>query len=363
MKRFYRKFFILLLSVMTGYLATLLLPIQLFTNRSWEALSPLHPEWFDYAPFYPNQSLVFRNEQGDTGMSTGAAIEREIIFETDSNGYRNSEIHNQYDIILVGDSFVVGSGLTQSNTLQGVLETQFGKRVYGVAPGNLAALVNMPHLFRPAPKFVIWAMAAESNFSLSEDASQITLSVQKTINNRPQIINNTLISVDRLIRLPVYMRNYLFARTNPNIDDRYVKSDSSDMLFLPFRLTPFVYNAGQMGQTIAHLQSYDELFKTMDIQLIVVPIPDKTTIYFDEIPEDQRPQQTREDRQRITVEAIRQMQANDIAVVDTITLFNDIYESGTDALYQYDDTHWSAYGVEQVATALMDIIEGSRDVE
>jgi hypothetical protein len=57
---------------------------------------------------------------------------RDVEFVTDSRGYRNRNEYAGEDQILLGDSFLVGNGITQSQTLPEVLRTTYGLPVYSL---------------------------------------------------------------------------------------------------------------------------------------------------------------------------------------------------------------------------------------
>ncbi len=64
---------------------------------------------------------------------------REITFSTDSLGYRNDWDYADQEIVLVGDSFVVGNGMTQSDTIVAQLLVRYGFLSYSAAfPGYVS---------------------------------------------------------------------------------------------------------------------------------------------------------------------------------------------------------------------------------
>ncbi|MBN1384138.1 MAG: SGNH/GDSL hydrolase family protein [Elusimicrobia bacterium] len=64
---------------------------------------------------------------------------RNIIFRTDSYGFRNNpaENHKVYDVVILGDSFGAGTGTTQDRTWVNILNTRYGLRTYNLSvPGS-----------------------------------------------------------------------------------------------------------------------------------------------------------------------------------------------------------------------------------
>ena len=64
---------------------------------------------------------------------------RDMIFKTDSLGFRNNSDYLSQSFILVGDSFIAGSGITQKHTLSSVLKSRYQAETYsmGVAGAGL----------------------------------------------------------------------------------------------------------------------------------------------------------------------------------------------------------------------------------
>ena len=58
---------------------------------------------------------------------------RRVSFQTDSAGYRNQEDYSDQKFVLNGDSFVVGNGLDQADTIGEVLRRDFGLHTYSIA--------------------------------------------------------------------------------------------------------------------------------------------------------------------------------------------------------------------------------------
>ena len=57
---------------------------------------------------------------------------RKIIFKTDSLGFRNNSNYNAQPFVLVGDSFIAGTGNTQKHTLSSVLKNKYKVDTYSM---------------------------------------------------------------------------------------------------------------------------------------------------------------------------------------------------------------------------------------
>lgn len=93
----------------------------------------------------PYGDLVAIDRQTPIGM----AEPRRVHFKTDSRGFRNEREFNNQRFILVGDSFVVGNGTDEPDTLSGILQRTFGIEVYNVAYPS-----DPPDYYRRAQEFL-----------------------------------------------------------------------------------------------------------------------------------------------------------------------------------------------------------------
>ena len=77
---------------------------------------------------------------GDLAAMTGDPAYREprkIEFRTDVLGFRNDTVPAQVDVILLGDSFAAGAGVTQRETVAHILAARHGLSVYNLSyPGG-----------------------------------------------------------------------------------------------------------------------------------------------------------------------------------------------------------------------------------
>ena len=61
---------------------------------------------------------------------------REVLFQTDHLGFRNGNIHEPIDLIVLGDSFTAGIGTSQNKIFSRVLESLYGRSVTTVRGFN-----------------------------------------------------------------------------------------------------------------------------------------------------------------------------------------------------------------------------------
>jgi hypothetical protein len=132
------------------------LPIYFFTFRNWEALLAVNVRPAE-GPFYPDMEVKRRDEHGDRlGFSDNRPKTVEWI--TDHDGYRNrprADSAGRYDIVLVGDSLIVGSYLDQKDGLAEVLERKCGCAVFSYAAMPKIGFFFDPKFQQRPPKAVV----------------------------------------------------------------------------------------------------------------------------------------------------------------------------------------------------------------
>jgi hypothetical protein len=97
------------------------LPFDFFTFRVWEALLVDELKPIIAAPFYPNQHII-KDEVGDIVPHTEKEAIKHVEWFTDDYGFRKKEKKGPWDIVVIGDSNIAGSSLTQDDMLTEVLE-------------------------------------------------------------------------------------------------------------------------------------------------------------------------------------------------------------------------------------------------
>jgi hypothetical protein len=125
------------------------LPIDPLTFRAWEALSRYRPPG---TAFEPNRRYVRDRSYGDAaamGNLSDLRQYRREAFTTDARGFRNAAAAHEdgIDAILAGDSFAVGSGVTDDATLSVMLSRALRCEVYNAGgmppdPDRLRALAQ-----------------------------------------------------------------------------------------------------------------------------------------------------------------------------------------------------------------------------
>ena len=101
-----------------------ILPIEFFTFRVWEAIWVRKYGKILHGPFYPNIEIT-KIEEGDLAAHTRFAIKKKVRWMTDRYGYRKQNTDLQkHEIVIIGESNIAGSNLTQEDILSEVLVLQ-----------------------------------------------------------------------------------------------------------------------------------------------------------------------------------------------------------------------------------------------
>ncbi len=104
--------------------------------------------------YKPNSTVEnFKQPFGDlygiSNYTASSVIEpRTVTYRIDSLGYRNDRPFREGDLVIVGDSFIVGTGVTQEETLANRLSKKLGRGVYSLSfPGDPPNYVSLLEQF------------------------------------------------------------------------------------------------------------------------------------------------------------------------------------------------------------------------
>jgi alginate O-acetyltransferase complex protein AlgJ len=362
MKKFSLKLLLFLLPALILMLIDLLSPLNAFTFREWEALEFTYP-YFSHSQFYPDQKISM-TEYGDRGRHTQFEIAKYTTWKTDAFGYRNSTFIKDPDVLLIGDSYFVGSSLSEENTMNTQLQDSLDLvsrrhyKIYNISPNPFERFdFFLKSNLLQNPRVIVLGAVERTINSLEPLGPDRQLTAkEKLVNKMIDIIPTSLtVTVDRMVKFNLI--RYISVKLNPNdwinkIDELKKgrttadKNSSKKMLFF--------YSAGEVKEksdsvtkrSIAALLSYKQYCERRGITFIFVPLPDKETIYYDLLSDglQQRNYLTNLDS------ALR---TNKIHTMNTFDMFiRSKKENPGRILYQYDDTHWGPEGVKIVAGQL-----------
>jgi alginate O-acetyltransferase complex protein AlgJ len=329
------------------------LPSNFFTFRVWEAatvksLLPLFP-----GSFYPNQNLSMI-EEGDLGHHTPKAVKRTADWSIDSFGFRNSKSNcDFFPLVLVGDSTAVGTGVTQDQTLANRL---ISKNIcsYSFATGSLTEFLRDYPKMYSQPKIVIMPRIEralsylekleEKNF---KDSTLRSLAWKLRSNDTFQFISKIL---DRSINsnMLYYIKNRLLTSNIKNTlqSEKQKEATRSNYEKLSFEeKVMFIEgdsaNADRSDEEIQKiadtLEGYQVTLKARGMHFIFMPVPNKETILYFLLP-SKKPS-------NFLPRLFSELSKRNVDYIDLVPSFSEIVKNGK-MPYQFDDTHWSADGIE-----------------
>ncbi len=363
MKKYGLKYLIFILPFLAAILIELLvLPIDFFTFRVWEALVKKYSIGVLKGPFYPNMTIVKMEEGGDLKPSPECAVRKKnVLWQTDAYGYRKTASRTfQYPIIIVGDSNTAGGGLSQPEMLSEVLEKHLNKKVYPLAPESIKYIFKHGLLKQSKPEVVIlaniertiltanYAVRPGSDFKNPSIADKIMWSVMLQ-----PAIQSVAIHIDRVLK--ANMLNYIKAAINsrPPSPTGSASGNACPVLFFKGAQANHKVPDNVLQNAVQSIKQLSDFFAGKGVRFIFLPIPNKETIYYRELATPKP----------VFLEKLTcELRAQGVEVVDTQKVFDQITSRSGIPLYHRDDTHWNAAGVEVAAKLLEDILRAPQPV-
>ena len=345
MKQLLPRLALLCLPLALLYALEILLPWDTFAFRTWEAVA-VSRRLYDLiglrhlriparttlpGPWVP--SITFRKvETGDLGHHTPFAIPREVVWQTDEDGFRTTPDKTRPRLVIVGDSETVGSGLSQEETLAEVLRREHGISAYPFAPADLQAYLSYPRWNEEPPPYVVYEhierYAREGLAPPNANAPPIH---RKFDNHLLQEVEIALNRVQRLVSI-----EYLQALVN----GRKPPIERQGILFLQGEDSGPEPQPQQIETMVKSLQAYAAILRNRGTQLAILVVPDKENTYADLLPG--APGRSFMSQYRC------ELRKADLVWIELETDFVAAREQGQAPL-QKDDTHWSAHGVRLAA--------------
>lgn len=308
------------------------LPLHTFTYRPWEALLYSKKHGIGY-PFYPNQRLSFQSV-GDLAHHTNYAVFKNENWVTDEFGYRNDTFIKSPNIILIGDSFIAGSGLPQDSTLTNLLMSKLNTKVYNFAPATFNDFISFyKNKIIDKPSLII--------FSIVEKNIPDSIIKGSTVNINRKSESEISIMKDKLMRL--YSINYFKARIFNEQGIGIKGEKDTSMFFLEGKNQFYQYNKLEYISNI--ITSYKNFCNSIGVDFIFLPIPNKETVYFDRVSLNIQPD--------FIFKLNSILASKGVKIINTLSLFHKERRVNDLLLYHLDDTHWNSRGVNVVSNAIV----------
>jgi len=347
MKIFLSRYFLFVLPlILLSLLETFVLPPSFFTFRSWEALTftTITPHLCN---FYPNFKLVMK-EEGDLGYNTNKTLIKNTIWQTDKIGNRNDTFYSDPDILLIGDSFIAGSSLSQSETISNKIALKLGykAKVYNIAPGTLR---DFDMLYKKGiikkPKILIYSIGERNIPPIFDPYKLSNRWLENIINSF--CLDGWNVNIDRMTRF------YSFERLKSIIQRKAGKGRQSpiDSTML-FRKDVHLHATEDLNKTLSIISSYKKYCESNNISFLFLPIPDKQTVYYDLVPLAHQPD--------YLVKLDTLLKQNGIPAINVLNLYIKERAINNPVLYQYDDNHWNVKAVEIVTDEIIKYLKTTK---
>jgi len=362
--RDWRKSLFTMISLIATFIAINFVYEQQINYRAHEML------YTSQGSYLPNKDIEFVQPYGDLfaiGMKDKALLEivepRKIRFVTDKNGFRNHTFKKNPDYILVGDSFVVGNGTTQEETLHEQMARKLDLEIYSLSfPGTAQdyerSLKNSPFNSNGENNVLLFYFEGNDfNKIVSKNNFYFIRSLKKLVGQLEYFKSSYLNKI--------YPLKFKFVRV---INRKGRKSYTYLNTFIKSLLgensvttNDNVITANIGDSKVGFLKSYidQSLAKSLDTYVWTDLELLKKVKYIIFIPTKYRVYHNLEEN--IPLKAlIKGYESTSIPIIDMTIALQDAAKHHLDSnefVYWRDDTHWNGLGISIAAELLGDLLK------
>jgi len=337
-----------------------LLPIDGLTFRAWEAMVRFHAPC---APF--KADAVYDNPKsfGDLAAMGNLPPYRQYhreVFTTDHYGFRRNASaagpKRNYRVLLLGDSMAVGSSVNDSATLSSQLEQELGQGVYnGASPGG--TLVHPGEILQVAERIgmrrgtvILQYLGRGELPGVAEVKASASSGCDPWANRFVGVYDDYVRFSPLQIAAQQFFKRLQDDITLPNLFHEKVVErrlqNGAPMLFFPEDVSR--YRRRPPGN-VAGVKLLADILAAHGLELVVVLVPDKYTVYEPLLRDADRIQRNGP----LFLDGLEQQLTSVRIPVVNLTEFlrdkaREAYEK-RQYLYWLDDTHWNARGIELAA--------------
>jgi alginate O-acetyltransferase complex protein AlgJ len=318
-----------------------LMPATLFTTRTWEAVLARGPILI--GPFYPNIESKM-TEQGDLARNTEFSVPKHAAWRTDPIGFRNDRFIADPDILIIGDSSIAGTSLSQDETLASVMTQKYGLSVYSIAPANINTFIELKNSgILESPRVVVMSSIERRIPYMPAYNEHAHLSFSDLRLN--PFLQSLAVQIDKVRRGNLLF--YLRSRANQTRGDGIQSTVDNRMFFMEGPEAVVDTTEITMNRIVERLVNYDSYCQSIGSRFVFLPVPNKETIFWDLAGIETQPLLIRK--------LISRLEARGIPSIDTVELFDQVRDRGL-MPYHYDDSHWSGIAVGAAAEELAKIV-------
>jgi hypothetical protein len=342
------------------------LPLDNLSFRAWEASTRYH---VPCAPFRANVRYENDFSYGDLAAMGNLPQYRQYRrekFSTDGFGFRRNSDRSSaaaYDVLFIGDSLIVGSGVNDEETLPARLEQHLGVGVYNgggaLYPPTLESILRLIGRLRRTNGTVLYEYFERENFPrarilLGQSGAQ-ALSECQDWRSRFSVFYDGFVQTSPLQIL--VQKGYKTLQNDwllPNASRSEVVvgrlRNGEPMLFYP----PDINASRRRGPVdVSGFERLGEELKKRGWRLVVLLQPTKYTVYRSLLKDDDGPVAADKPYLDAVEECLR---AANISTVNLLRALQqkavEDYQQGS-YIYWLDDTHWNAAGITVAADEIL----------
>lgn len=356
-----KRFFLRLLLFSSPFLLLIgielfILPIDFFTFRGWEAIMVKEFHSILSGQFYPHIDMTKIEKGGDLDPHAPSAVPKRVKWITDHYGFRKKDIEGlKPEVVVIGDSNIIGAGLSQEEMFSEILEDRLKVPVYPYASMGINTFLKDLRFRKDPPRIVIVSsiemFILNLRFPKEFKKRKMFLAFYEWRNHVTQIrwVQTAGVLFDRLFKMN--MLHFIRSRVGPQAArKRYpFTSPFGPIYFLLGEEANRPVSKDQLEKAVHTIEAYNQVLKKKGIRFIFLPIPNKENIYHDCLPDPRRPV--------FLEQLIQELKNRDIETVDTQKAFEDEYRKHSALLFFLHDTHWNARGVLLAAELTAQLIE------
>jgi hypothetical protein len=362
----------LLLTTLIADAALRFVPPQRIAFRAWEPASLFATAEGWFAPDFRFENDWSYGDLPNLGNLPRFRQYRREVFTTDEFGYRNPPSGGSRDApaaIVVGDSFAVGCGVSDWDTLSGQLMSRLGgRRVYDGAGGGASWKMTNQLIQRLQMRdgLVIWEVLERSGLPESvraeaSDVSKVAGRIAPPNSETYRTLRGLKIWTQSYLAyspLSIFLNRGFQKAENgvwlPNPLEKNVVvgrlHNGDNMLFLDSEVKMFYRPLRDSG---TYLLEISALVHATGNQLLVLLVPEKYNVYYPLLVE--KGESPPEDESRLN-HLEKDLRRLGIPVLNLTSQLRSQAEEGLQRReynYWIDDSHWNHSGIQTAVTAIL----------
>ena len=337
MKKFIKNIVLFLLLIQLLCIAEVLLPDNFFTYKTGESIRAGYTTI--YGPHFANHQIKMP-EYGGLAYGSKFSKSREITTKIDALGFRNDSVMKNPDVVLIGDSQIVGVGSDQSEILsQRIMQKIPQLKVYNMAasdPKMFHQIINDGLVNKP--KMVILESIEreipDHTFDVRLRSPKLA-STLKTCAQSPKFLSfaKAFAKYQRFY-LPNYLRSNLFGR---KAFPQSIKDEN--LFFYEGKEVEQNFSDQDIEKMAQEYKKISQFFEQQGIKFAFMAFPNKETLYWDHVPLDQQPNFLQKFNKALINKGVQ--------VIDVLPSLQK-FKNQNNKIYTYieDDTHWNQNGMQ-----------------